>query len=1812
MAEFTIELKSKGADIIEKQINDLAKSAAATGRSVVQLSKALGTSGEEAIGFAKDLGVSTAQASKLVKGFQDLEKTGLSLDQIFGILQKETGLTSKQFNSLSSALVSVDDQAQQSIGNIDGFAQSLGDAFTKAKQPIDGFAKDLQDATNEVFDFRNSIQSIPDSIDVDISGIADSVGQSNLALETLSRSLGTSNEETKKIITSVSSFNEELRNIAAAAGKTDDEISQLIDEFKDGIVATNSLAKALDTSAEVAEKLGLEAAQDADALKALANVLGQTTEEVLELSTRIDKGVSSFGVFIDDLDKAGLSLTEFTSDLDKAEFTIATLSATIDKSEDEVRTLIKTFNDGEATLKDFSRSLGVTEAEAEQLITAFVNAQYDTNALSRAVDDLADSYNVVQKAIAKTDEVVASSDENVDALTNSIDDLDDSIDELGDSTKDTARSIEEGFELIAEISGASLAALTVGATEAVKTFAEFDRQIRQTGVISGATDEELALLRDTVVDLGIETSATPKDIAALTNSLSRAGFSANEQVEALEGIIRASEATGESLEGIGGIIGQITKSFQLSSAETERVADVLVSAANSTNTSVVDLGEGFAYVGAQAVQTNQPIEEIASALGLLADAGLKGSLGGTALNEALRRLSLASAGANTEFNDLVRGQKKMTQAFNELEADIRDANGQLLPLSDILVILKGRFEELETQEDRDVLANALFGAQGGRAFLGLMAQSEDRVNAVNEAVKNSAGIAKQSGEALLEGLGGSFKLLGSSIDILLIEVGDFLANGVEPLVIGANNLLKAFLALPAPVKNIVFALGGVTTALSGAIFVLSAYEALQIKAKLSSIALAAAKLKEAAANISLSGSLNVLAVSASNASKGLLGTQIAAAGATTAIGATGGAVAGAAVSLKALISLLATTVATVLPFAAAIGSVTLAFKAWEGVTGPAGRVRDSIDNIDAELQKFTDSSGIAIQKSVQTKGRLEELSDSFSKTANTIKTFLVNFELFPAAASVSEAAASRLTIASGDLQTTLNSLTGQFFNFKQANELTSEAAQGLIAPLKAAKAALTLLQEEGVKNINVGADQLASWSQQQLELDGLIGELEAAGKANEAQGKAALEGASDNTEAAEEIKAAYDRLGDELSSALREIDDELARQITQINKDLVDNAEQREIAIANAESQSLDQRISTIEQFIQKRKALVGLTVEDEKANQQEIAKLESDLTQLRLKESEEAIKIAKDRLETEKALRQAAYDEEVRQIEALKNAAEVAAQSRINSQNAILESLDDQSTAIENQRSLLELQLDTQQTISSARISQLDNEINALGNASKLIDAINSKELDKEELLTAQNELRRLGLDAQSSESEILDAIKQKTIEKSDAEKKALEDRQEGERALLALSQDQERIELQRSLTQARIAEIEAQSLVVQASINAKGEERLLNYYKIQVAAAKAAGASDAELIALEGQVLAQTDALALAESQIPLAQTAADLAAQQVADAERAVEAGEELFDAQNKNLDAAQAAELAAFNAAENTERVNDALGGAAGGANATADGLERAASAATTTANEIERAVSATESLSKLQGSINDQAKQAREALGDLPTLRTVRTSGGANAGTRYFIGDQEVSLSQYNKEVQSREQLKKAAGRSTITMGGVSLADDGTLAGKQSQLDRLQKYQEDSIRILQNFPGIDREKAQKITSTNKVAQEIERLTQEIFELVKAQVASNAISSLLVGSLPGRALGGPVFPGQAYIVGERRPELFVPRVPGTIVPRVPQASGSGSLARVEALLTQLVARPLPVVNAPATFINQPNPLQTQIELLQGQMRAARGAL
>lgn len=391
------------------------------------------------------------------------------------------------------------------------------------------------------------------------------------------------------------------------------------------------------------------------------------------------------------------------------------------------------------------------------------------------------------------------------------------VDLFRSAVVETGNQAGQSFNLLESAITGVAVSLTSRLTDAVGTalssvkglvggFLELDGELRLAAAAAGEQGgyERLAAVVDKV---GIEAAGTTKQVAELATSLVRAGFSIKEVEAALPGVVKGAEATGTSFASFGDIVGNTLRGFGLEVEETSRVVDVLVNTANSSNASIEGLGYTFEYTAPIAKALGVSLEEVAAAAGLMANAGIQGSVAGTGLRTGLQKLQQAAGGASPEVMGLMRGQERLTGVMRKLGATVVDTNGKLLPLDQVLIKLKGGLEKLN-QADQVQLANVLFGDEAGSKFLAILNQSDAAINKLFGDIKNSAGAADTARTAMA-GMGLELQQLQGTMDSLGTSVGGVIASGLRPLVGVANAAAGAVSGLPAPVK----AAGGALIAL---------------------------------------------------------------------------------------------------------------------------------------------------------------------------------------------------------------------------------------------------------------------------------------------------------------------------------------------------------------------------------------------------------------------------------------------------------------------------------------------------------------------------------------------------------------------------------------------------------------------------------------------------------------------------------------------------------------------------------------------------------------------------------------------------------------------------------------------------------------------------------------------------------------------------------------------------------------------------------------------------------------------------------------
>ena len=367
-----------------------------------------------------------------------------------------------------------------------------------------------------------------------------------------------------------------------------------------------------------------------------------------------------------------------------------------------------------------------------------------------------------------------------------------------------------GQQILAPINNLG-AALKGAANEAVGAFVTLDQAVRQTASISGEGDAAYNKLTKSVTDLAAASKFTTGELGQATTGLARAGFSAQEIAEALPGVSQGAAAAGASMEEMSDVVIAALGGFQIATSETGDVVDILTAAANSANTDVRELGEGLKYVGPVAKNLGLTLADTAAVAGLLANNGIKASQMGTALRMGLSRLGAAAGGTETAMGDLGRGTANQAEVLKRLGVELATANGELVPFPELLNRLREGFGKLNSIEGQQA-SRILFGQESATAFISLLNTSSSEVEKFFDVTNNASGTAAETAQNNLKGLAGSLDLLASAQNALFTDLGSALGTFIKPLVDGLTGLINAFNGLPEPVKDGVFAITALATA----------------------------------------------------------------------------------------------------------------------------------------------------------------------------------------------------------------------------------------------------------------------------------------------------------------------------------------------------------------------------------------------------------------------------------------------------------------------------------------------------------------------------------------------------------------------------------------------------------------------------------------------------------------------------------------------------------------------------------------------------------------------------------------------------------------------------------------------------------------------------------------------------------------------------------------------------------------------------------------------------------------------------------------
>lgn len=281
---------------------------------------------------------------------------------------------------------------------------------------------------------------------------------------------------------------------------------------------------------------------------------------------------------------------------------------------------------------------------------------------------------------------------------------------------------------------------------AIKVGSDFESAMSNVAAISGATGDDLQMLKDTAKEMGATTQFSATEAANALSYMALAGWDANQSASALPGVLNLAAASGMELASASDMVTDYMSAFGMSCEQSGYFADMLAYAQSNANTTAELLGESYKNCAANMAAAGQDVETTTSLLAMMANQGLKGSEAGTALAAVMRDLTAKMSDGAIKIGDT--------------SVAVQDANGNYRDLTDILQDVESATNGMGDAEKAAALSSTFTADSIKGLNLVLNAGVSNAADFENQ-LRNSAGTAENMANVMNDNLAGAMKSLQS-------------------------------------------------------------------------------------------------------------------------------------------------------------------------------------------------------------------------------------------------------------------------------------------------------------------------------------------------------------------------------------------------------------------------------------------------------------------------------------------------------------------------------------------------------------------------------------------------------------------------------------------------------------------------------------------------------------------------------------------------------------------------------------------------------------------------------------------------------------------------------------------------------------------------------------------------------------------------------------------------------------------------------------------------------------------------------------------
>lgn len=337
---------------------------------------------------------------------------------------------------------------------------------------------------------------------------------------------------------------------------------------------------------------------------------------------------------------------------------------------------------------------------------------------------------------------------------------------------------------------AGFRAINNAARDVVQTGADFEQQMAKVQAISGASGEDFNALTKKAMEMGATTKFSAQESAQAMEYMAMAGWKTEQMINGIPGIMNLAAASGEDLASVSDIVTDSLTAFGLKASDSARFADILAKAASSSNTNVAMLGESFKYAAPAAGALGYDVRDVTTALGMMANAGIKSTQAGTAMRAWMTRMA--------------KPTKQVYDAMEDLNLSFTNADGSMKPLSALIPELQQKFSKL-TEKERGQYAAMLAGQEAMSGFLAVVNAAPGDFEKLSNEIYNSEGAAKSMADTMNDTLSGQMTLFKSQLEGVKISIYQALGSSQFKDVV--KGMSKALAAAEPYVKSVAVGIG---------------------------------------------------------------------------------------------------------------------------------------------------------------------------------------------------------------------------------------------------------------------------------------------------------------------------------------------------------------------------------------------------------------------------------------------------------------------------------------------------------------------------------------------------------------------------------------------------------------------------------------------------------------------------------------------------------------------------------------------------------------------------------------------------------------------------------------------------------------------------------------------------------------------------------------------------------------------------------------------------------------------------------------------